>query len=411
MPGASPGEKQAILAQRKYERSLRDGVPVDIRIEVPMADIIIRMKGPDFAWTPAPEPPLGVAPLVGTGSFNPDNGGSRITAWEDYLGRSCDVFSVWLPQGVSTWEEIANPRLDGASYNYKQSVLTSNIDVNVLLVIAVPLVPSVDSNRNGANPQVWVDIKNGAHDADYAAMANVFKTDFTNRGDPTGANASLRLGWEQNGSWYSWSVLGGGSISTADSIQNWRASWNRITNIIKNVLPDVKCELQIAGGANNRRTDLDAYVPTQNVDILSHSTHDGGGNHTMFSSSLPFTDGLGHVCDTFERLQVDPHNLAGRNMYGLQEIVDYVAANQPMKYGTSEWATQFSGDGAFFDTAPEPNAFIQGSYDFFNVNRTHLSHICWFGDSCCSLRSPTAHSSNSLYVPARNLFKSLFENF
>jgi hypothetical protein len=49
MPGASPGEKQAILAQRKYERSLRDGVPVDFRIKVPMANILIRMKGPDVA--------------------------------------------------------------------------------------------------------------------------------------------------------------------------------------------------------------------------------------------------------------------------------------------------------------------------------------------------------------------------
>jgi hypothetical protein len=65
MPGASPGEKQAILAQRKYERSLRDGVPVDFRIKVPMADITIHMKGPDYARVPAPAPPQ-------TGSDTPD---------------------------------------------------------------------------------------------------------------------------------------------------------------------------------------------------------------------------------------------------------------------------------------------------------------------------------------------------
>jgi hypothetical protein len=56
MPGASPGEKQAILAQRKYERSLRDGVPVDFRIKVMCADIVIHMKGPDYARVPAPGP-------------------------------------------------------------------------------------------------------------------------------------------------------------------------------------------------------------------------------------------------------------------------------------------------------------------------------------------------------------------
>jgi hypothetical protein len=57
MPGASPGEKQAILAARKLERSLRDGVPVDFRIEVPMANITIYMKGPDFAHVPGSEVP------------------------------------------------------------------------------------------------------------------------------------------------------------------------------------------------------------------------------------------------------------------------------------------------------------------------------------------------------------------
>jgi hypothetical protein len=47
MPGASPGEKQAILAQRKAEReALREGVPKDIRILIPMVDINILMKGP-----------------------------------------------------------------------------------------------------------------------------------------------------------------------------------------------------------------------------------------------------------------------------------------------------------------------------------------------------------------------------
>jgi hypothetical protein len=47
MPGASPGEKQQILAQRKAEREARrEGVPKDIRILIPMVDINILMKGP-----------------------------------------------------------------------------------------------------------------------------------------------------------------------------------------------------------------------------------------------------------------------------------------------------------------------------------------------------------------------------
>jgi hypothetical protein len=57
MPGASASERAQLYASAKLARSLRDGVPVDFRIEVPMADIIIYMKGPDFAHVPGPEVP------------------------------------------------------------------------------------------------------------------------------------------------------------------------------------------------------------------------------------------------------------------------------------------------------------------------------------------------------------------
>jgi hypothetical protein len=169
-------------------------------------------------------------PLSVVSSAAPEAG--VFPANNDTTGKAkADQYSAWLGTDVkyilqfyagSNWNEIDGTASSGLNWWSNQWVNYSQ-DVKDKLVIAIPILPSYDAN-NDHQPDDGSTLAAGATGAYNQRWINAANK-LVARGMQ---NATLRLGWEFNGGWYTWNALGG----RATHFKNY---WIQIVNSMRSV--------------------------------------------------------------------------------------------------------------------------------------------------------------------------------
>jgi hypothetical protein len=371
------------------------------------------MKGPDFAHVPGSEVPPqtpGLQWLKGVGSLN---AATAYPNWRDWIGRDAEVFMEYSAQSeIQTW---ANFRTGNNSAKWQDAldhipVTHPDTGAKIILIHSWPMVPQDTTNRRGANSSLWANYAGGTYDSDVTTSANNMRTDLLNAGrDPNGSDLILRFGWEMNGEWYPWSVVGANASQSATNITNYKLAWNRATALYKAVMPDVRFDwspgMPRAGyywsgsrnysAVGNGLTLLD-FMPSDNVDFISRSTHDANAVTTSEQS--------------FYNNHIDPLGQGFGKKYGLQEMAD-AANSRGIQIGLSEWATQITASGSWPE-APNPDIFIQEVWDFLFANQSIVAFDTYFSPSFTQLYNRSA-GQGPIYgkgLDAQAKYFSLWEN-
>lgn len=170
---------------------------------------------------------------------------------------------------------------------------------------------------------------------------------------PTYPQLYIRIGWEQNGWWYPWSIR----FDAANNYANWIAAFRRIVTVVRNVLPNCK----IVWNPNLGETAPNPQVcwpGASYVDIISGDLYDnfwsGGsqGPEKRWAETLQPTQGG----------------------WGLNAMKSFATAQgKPM--AISEWGAGINNSNPSQSYGDDP-VWIQHCIDYFDAN--NFDHIFYW---------------------------------
>ncbi|GAB94890.1 hypothetical protein BJY21_002098 [Kineosphaera limosa] len=172
--------------------------------------------------------------------------GTRANSWGTWRGSPSDM-TLTFPE-YATWTTMANSTWHIETYGTLRG----------RLMYGLPLLPK------NARPAQLKDVAAGKHDATFRKIARDLRT--RNRG-----NAVVKLGWEANGNWMSYSA-------TAATAPTYRAAWRRVAQVMKKESPrlvfsfEVNCGTAMAG-QRNRLDSLTKLYPGNDVTQLVGCSH------------------------------------------------------------------------------------------------------------------------------------------
>lgn len=266
---------------------------------------VLGVPGVAGATTPAPYTPA----LSGV---NGGSGPSSPAAFGAWRGSTAPVVNLFLPH--STWSDIANPGWGGPD-NWKGS--------GYKVSWAVAMLP-----QSGGTIQAGAT---GAYNAYFRQLAQKLVAD--GQGD-----ADIRLGWEMNGGWMSWSGV--------NDPTSWVAYWRQVVTAMRAVSPSLTFDWSPSDGASFDAGLLypgDAYVDEVGMSVYDQSF--------TFAPSQPV-----------QRWAEVYNGLGGR--WGLAWLASFGKAhNKPLAFGEWGLSQRCDGHGGGDDTY-----FIQQMHTFIANN-------------------------------------------
>jgi len=204
------------------------------------------------------------------------------------------------------------------------------------LVIGVPILPGVGTLAQGAT---------GAYDQYFTILGRNLVAD-------NEADAILRLGWEFNGNWFTWSVG-----SSADAA-NFVAFWRQIVTTMRAV-PGEKFKFLWNPNAPSPTTysPSDAYPGNAYVDYVGTDVYDNFWG-------TPFTPGAAWV-----------HQLI--QQWGLDWLAAF-AAEHDKPIAIPEWSDEFRTDGHGLGDDP---MFIDNMATWFVSNQVAFANVFAYDSS------------------------------
>jgi len=234
-----------------------------------------------------------------------------------WLGRNLDVLGTTITMSA-WWPQSGYPK-------------------NVKISAAVPMLSI--SGWDTLNAYDMAKAASGDYDNYYKAIA-------TSLAKGPAPIESVRFGWEMNGNWYPWSVGGPGGYNATHA--HYIATFQRMTNIFRSIIPGVKIEYCTNFAynpvySNVSGTPLDYWPGKQYVDIISmdfYQSNDGG----------------------------EWANTQSKGTYNLDWLVSF-AKQQGIKVGLSEWGAAHD-DGSFITSGAKwmnslGNLFVYHMYSSY----------------------------------------------
>jgi hypothetical protein len=323
-------------------------------------------------------------PIVATSSWliGTQQGANDVASWESWMGGPMQIYGCITPDH-DTWSEFESGR-GALGFNWLQGLQI--LPTTTPIVYSYPMFPKVVSNEHLVRPQTWDEFANGDFDSHYDALAQSWRSQLSDVGrDPNGDTLIVRLGWEMNGTWYSWSV--------GDKIAEFKASWVRACTRLRLAMPDIRFEF---GPAHGRRFGdavkidyIDAIPDTNFVDFLGRSTHDSANRRTVdFASWNQY------------------HLNSGSDWYGLNEVMAACRAlNIPHAQGEHR-PQPYDDCGGDFTLSPFPELVIQYLYEFMDANRDMMGYDVYLEGSCSRLHGSATRENHIASITYKNLWSN-----
>jgi hypothetical protein len=209
------------------------------------------------------------------------------------------------------------------------------------LAIGIPILPGVGTLAQGAT---------GAYNQYFTILGENLVAYHE-------ANAILRLGWEFNGNWFTWSVA-----TSADAV-NFVAFWRQIVTTLRAV-PGEKFKFMWNpnGPSPTTYTPAQAYPGNSYVDYIGTDVYDNFWG-------TPFTPSVAWA-----------HQLS--QQWGLDWLAAF-AAEQNKPIAIPEWSDEFRTDGHGLGDDP---LFIDNMADWFVANDVAFANV-WTYDTSSSYRN------------------------
>jgi len=310
-----------------------------------------------FAWGFVPAPAQAApAEAVHTQADN------NIAAYND--------FSTWLGTPVQHrvvfaandggWPAIAHPYV----LPYSQTWVTAS--TSHYEVISLPLVPDSDAGNFAA-------IVAGSHDADFQALG----TDLTTRG--IASRTVIRLGWEANGNWYSWSYL--------NNPTGFKNAFRRAVQQIRVTAPSVKITWCLNRGSSNN----------------------SAGQQVDWTTVYPGDDVVDYIgIDAYDNNSPNGwSDLLNTGNPGLQALRTFAQAHgKPESY--DEWSCSTDYGAGAYGGHGDDTSYVQNMYNWLNTPGANVVYQGYWntasGGPNAAIQGPDAGN-----VPnSAALYKTLF---
>jgi len=219
--------------------------------------------------------------------------------------------------------------------------VTSWSPTHYRLVLGVPILPGVGTLAQGAT---------GAYNQYFTTLGENLVADKE-------ANAILRLGWEFNGNWFTWSV------ATSADAANFVAFWRQIVTTMRAV-PGEKFKFLWNPNAPSPTT----YTPAQAYPGNAYVDYVGTDVYDNFWGT-PFTPTAAWI-----------HQLT--QQWGLDWLSAFaVEHNKPI--AIPEWSDEFRTDGHGLGDDPD---FVDNMADWFVTNNVAFANV-WSYDTSSTYRN------------------------
>jgi hypothetical protein len=294
------------------------------------------------------------------------------------------AFSINAPYQTN-WNRIAylgsdTQESNGTPYNFERCM--RNVPVNIPIVFIMGFVPTDNAYSNAGfnNPNIFTRINSGEFDIYYQRCGDsLISKSQRNSRDITGNNLIISLGHEMTGDWYAHSV--------GDSITAYKQSWTHIISILKSKMPNLKFEWRPAkrqGGVARNVSYADMMPDPATIDYLSLSLHDDPA-HFVTNASI------------WDQYYLNDN---GTNT-GLNTAVA-VARSLSIPFCLGEWRPQITDcpnpqNPGYFTESPNPELFMQYTYDFCAANRDIMAYDLYLTSSCSRLESRPTHIAAQRY--------------
>jgi Glycosyl hydrolase family 26 len=262
--------------------------------------------------------------------------GAHITYATDYLDKGDGWASMDSASNIKAWT--------GSPYR---------------LAIGVPILPGVGTLAEGAT---------GAYDQYFTTLGENLVNDKE-------ANAILRLGWEFNGNWFTWSV------ASAKDATNFVAFWRQIVTTMRAV-PGEKFKFlwNPNGPSPTTYSPSQAYPGNSYVDYIGTDVYDNFWG-TPFTPPASWT-----------------HQLI--QQWGLNWLATF-AAEQNKPIAIPEWSDEYRTDGHGLGDDP---LFIDNMANWFVANDVAFANV-WCYDSSSTYRN---NLLDGTFPKALTMFKADF---
>lgn len=296
-----------------------DGTKVTFTVTLP--------SSPGSGGTDPNFPVLGISGLqwnsgVFVGGFNANDAYTFAT----YRGKALDAFETFVAR--ATWDEMFTIDASWAPWPG-------------ILVLAIPPQPDGQNNSataNGSNNQRW---------ADYGSKLTA-----------AGLNRSrtvIRLGWESNGDWYSWSW---GSPHNYNTPAQFVAAVKNVVTALRSTAPNVKISLN--QNKNNKRSGADWRTDVM-IPLLNYYDFVGLDAYDMYNAST--TDALFQA----NMVNQDP---------GLASVASFCRSNGK-RIGIEEWAPVRAG-GADGTGGGDNPVYINNVWNWLVANKDVVAYEIFY---------------------------------
>lgn len=262
------------------------------------------------------------------------------TKWGTWRGRASDATPTF-PES-QTWSDIRNSTWHIDTYKGFRGTL----------VYGLPLLPA----RSKASELKQVAA--GSQDATYRKVARDLRTRYT------GGPVVVRIGWEANGTWMSFSA-------TKSTAATYRAAFRRAATVMKKENPrlivdfDINCGTPLRGQTSRLDSLTSLYPGDDVVDLIGCDTYDW--------------DVLKARTDRQWNAALRP-----RNSVGIQDVADFA---RKRKKGLSfpEWGLTHAydghGDNPYYIRRMQQffraNSDVLVLENYFNVPDSHMRSSIW----------------------------------
>jgi len=241
-----------------------------------------------------------------------------------WRGRPLDNTTIWPDR--RTWQEISHPDIYGA---------VSDTPPEVALSLGLAMLPDP---ANGAS---FAQCATGAYDHYY----RTYGSELVRLGR---ADSIVRLGWEANGDWYSWSI--------GSDVTNYKACFRRQVAAIRSTNPRVRIDWNMNKDSHMDMSVAQAYPGDDVVDIVGVDFYD------MWPS---YPDRAAWNVDYMSTQKGGPRGLGAWLAFAKQH-------GKPLS--VPEWGTTPPDEGGGGDHP----TFIQVMHEFFTAHADDLAYETYF---------------------------------
>ncbi len=348
-------------------------------------------SGPDPKPKPKPDPKPVVSWGPGPNSRLPWLSGCRYQNVSQPAGfiklgrpnRQVDIYQCFSgPEQANTWDDVAGGKTDNPQeWSGVLSLTRGQKGVKFLWdeftelasILTIRPVPEVASNRKGANPGVWRQIRNGDHSGIYRRLGRKFAGLDERFGKRS--RVIIEIGHEFTGDWYAHSIHGAAG--------DFPDAWARIVTAIRAGYREVAgkdCPYFFCvrpdrqANVDGRRIDQ-LLPPDETWDLAGLSQHD---NHT--SACTPDKPRRNWKRDgKFE---------------GLETLAE-IAQAKGKRLCFSEWSSHHPD--ADWNSGPHPDIFTRSMWDFFNAYKELMAAETYFLSSSTEFAGHTDWAGTKAY--------------